>query len=150
MNIWNVKNWLPSDTAIISQKNGVLDHTTVKISGYSYPVLWRADHSSRGVLPTVVRRRVWSRNLVNEEAMAHWGLLHQKKILDLKISYHCLLGRVKFDQRKILAGTFPFSYWLLLLPKCTKFHFEVEFEVVCILIFLFCVHICLLHSTIGG
>jgi len=35
------------------------------------------------------------------------GLLHQKKILDLTISlYHCLLGRVKFDERKILAGTF--------------------------------------------
>jgi len=41
-------------------------------------VLWVfcvvTDHSSRGVLPTVVRRCVWSRNLVNEEAMAHWGL----------------------------------------------------------------------------
>jgi len=38
--------------------------------------------SSRGVLPTVVRRCVWSRNLVNEEAMAHWGrgggLMRQK------------------------------------------------------------------------
>jgi len=30
----------------------------------------RADHSSRGVLPTVVRRCVWSRNLVVEEALA--------------------------------------------------------------------------------
>jgi len=35
-----------------------------------------ADHSSRGILPTVARRK-WSRNLVNEEALAHWGLLHQ-------------------------------------------------------------------------
>ena len=35
--------------------------------------LWRADHSSRGVLPTVVRHCVWSRNLVNEEALAKWG-----------------------------------------------------------------------------
>ena len=26
----------------------------------------------RGVLPTVVRRCMWSRNLVNEEALAHW------------------------------------------------------------------------------
>jgi hypothetical protein len=25
------------------------------------------------VLPTMVRRFVWSRNLVNEVAMAHWG-----------------------------------------------------------------------------
>ena len=32
------------------------------------------DHSSGGVLPTVVRRCVWSRNLVNEEALAHWRL----------------------------------------------------------------------------
>ena len=36
--------------------------------------LRRADHSTRGVLPTVVRRCVWSRNLVNEEVMAHWGV----------------------------------------------------------------------------
>jgi len=35
--------------------------------------LRRADHSSRGVLPTVVRRCVWSRNLVNEKALANWG-----------------------------------------------------------------------------
>jgi len=27
----------------------------------------------------VVRRRVWFRNLVNEEAMAHWGGCHAKK-----------------------------------------------------------------------
>jgi hypothetical protein len=38
-----------------------------------YRSLRRADHSSRGVLPTAVRRCVWSRNLVNEEALAHWG-----------------------------------------------------------------------------
>jgi len=41
--------------------------------------LRRADHSSGGVLPTVVRRCVWSRNLVNEEAMTHWGLSRQQK-----------------------------------------------------------------------
>ena len=33
----------------------------------------RVDHSSRGVLPTVMRRCVWSRNLKNEEVVAHWG-----------------------------------------------------------------------------
>jgi hypothetical protein len=40
--------------------------------------LQRADHSSRGVLRTVVRRCVRSRNLVKEEALAPWvggGLL---------------------------------------------------------------------------
>ena len=30
-----------------------------------------------------MRRCVWSRNLVNEEAIAHWGLLRKKKILSL-------------------------------------------------------------------
>ena len=35
--------------------------------------LRRADHSSRGVLPTVVRRCVWSINLDNDEALAHYG-----------------------------------------------------------------------------
>jgi hypothetical protein len=44
-----------------------------------------ADNSSRGVLPTVVRRCVWSRNLVNEEAMAHWGLSRQKQKKKLSV-----------------------------------------------------------------
>jgi hypothetical protein len=39
-----------------------------------YRSLRRAYHSSRGVLLTVVRRCVWSRNLVNDEALAHWGV----------------------------------------------------------------------------
>ena len=39
--------------------------------------LRRADHSSRGVQPTLVSRCVWSRNLVNEEALARWGLSRQ-------------------------------------------------------------------------
>jgi len=42
-------------------------------------VLRQANHSSREVLSTVVRRWVWSRNLVNEEALTHWGLLRQIK-----------------------------------------------------------------------
>jgi len=41
--------------------------------------LRRADHSPRGVLLTVVRRCVWSRNLVNEEALAQWGLSRQNQ-----------------------------------------------------------------------
>jgi hypothetical protein len=48
--------------------------------------LRRADHSSRGVLPTVVRRCVWSRNLVNEEALAQWGRLRQKQTKILSIN----------------------------------------------------------------
>ena len=37
-----------------------------------YRSLRRTDHSSRGVLPTVVRRCVWSRNLEHEEAKARY------------------------------------------------------------------------------
>jgi len=48
--------------------------------------LRRADHSSRGVLQTVVRRCVWSKNLANEEAMAHWGLLRRKQMSKVRIS----------------------------------------------------------------
>jgi hypothetical protein len=39
----------------------------------------RADHSSRGVLLTAVRRCLLSRNLVNEEAMALVGLQRLRK-----------------------------------------------------------------------
>jgi len=38
-----------------------------------YGFLRRTDHSSRGVLPTVVRRGVRSRNLKNEEATVRVG-----------------------------------------------------------------------------
>jgi len=56
-----------------------------------YMSLSRSDHSSRGVLPTVVRRCVWSRNLVNEEVLVYWGLLHQiKKYLIALCSGHYL------------------------------------------------------------
>ena len=41
--------------------------------------LRRADHPSRGVLLTVVRRCVWSRNLKNEEAMTRVGSQRHKK-----------------------------------------------------------------------
>jgi hypothetical protein len=41
--------------------------------------LRRADHSYRGVLPTVARRCVCSRNLVDEKAIARAGLQSQRK-----------------------------------------------------------------------
>jgi hypothetical protein len=41
--------------------------------------LRRADPSFRGVLPIVVCYCVWSRNLKNEAALAHVGLLIQRK-----------------------------------------------------------------------
>jgi len=47
--------------------------------------LRRTDHSSRGVLPTVVRRCVCSRNLMSEEAMARVGpQRHGRKIHTLQ------------------------------------------------------------------
>jgi len=39
-----------------------------------------ADHSSRGVLPTVMRRCVGSRNLKNEEAMVRIGPQRHRNI----------------------------------------------------------------------
>ena len=47
--------------------------------GMDVCLLW-ADRSSRGVLRTVVRRCVWSRNLKNEEATARVGPQRQNKI----------------------------------------------------------------------
>jgi len=49
-----------------------------RLSRVSAVSLRRAAHLSRGVLPTVVRRCVWSRNLVNEQALAHWGAVAPK------------------------------------------------------------------------
>ena len=44
-------------------------------------ILRRADHSPRGVIPNVVHRCVWSRNLKDEEAMTRVGSQrHKKKI----------------------------------------------------------------------
>jgi len=50
--------------------------------------LRRADHPSRGVLLTVVRRCVWSRNLTNEEAMTHVGSQSHSKIKCFLIAQH--------------------------------------------------------------
>jgi len=41
--------------------------------------MWRADHSSRGVLPNVMRRCVWSRNPKNKETMARVGSQRYRK-----------------------------------------------------------------------
>jgi len=51
----------------------------------------RADHLSRGVLLTVMRRCLWSRNLVNEEVLAHWELSHPPKIYKLINMYICFV-----------------------------------------------------------
>jgi hypothetical protein len=53
-----------------------------------YRSLRRADHSSTGVLPIVVRRCVGSRNIVNEEAIARTGLQSQRLLLLLYYYYY--------------------------------------------------------------
>jgi hypothetical protein len=55
-----------------------------------YRSFWRADHSSRVVLPTVMRRYVWSRNLLNEEAMAHLGSCRAKNEMNLLYTQCCI------------------------------------------------------------
>jgi hypothetical protein len=47
--------------------------------GKIVPTLRPADHSSRGVLPTVMRRWVWSRKLINAESLAVGGLSRQER-----------------------------------------------------------------------
>jgi hypothetical protein len=62
--------------------------------------LCRADHSSRGVLPTVVRRCLWSRNLVNEEALAHGGSVGPKKFM---VIYYRLINVTRIQRGKHVA-----------------------------------------------
>jgi len=68
--------------------------------------LRRADHSSRGVLPTVMRRCVWSRNLKNEEAVARDGPQRHKKKKYLNLQQHADKCRVIPIFR---TRTFPFT-----------------------------------------
>jgi hypothetical protein len=50
--------------------------------------LRRANRSSRGVVPTVFRRRVWCRNLKTEGAMTRIGTQHlRKKIIEKFVPY---------------------------------------------------------------
>jgi len=49
----------------------------------------RADHSSRGVLPIVLRRCVSSRHLKNEEAMGRVGQQRHRKNEDY-VNYDCI------------------------------------------------------------
>ena len=51
----------------------------------------RADHSSRGVLPTVVRRCVWSRNIKNGCSIYIYIYIYIYDISSLKVntSAHC-------------------------------------------------------------
>jgi hypothetical protein len=69
--------------------------------------LRRADHSSRRVLPTLVLLCVWSRNLKNGEAIAHWGgLLHQKQKTNQYLPLNLFLWPVLATDWNILKGSF--------------------------------------------
>ena len=54
--------------------------------------LRRADHPSKGILPTVVLRWVWSRNAANEETLAHWGAVAPKKTIHYSCSSFICYG----------------------------------------------------------
>ena len=67
-----------------------------------YRSLRRADQSFRGVLPTVVRRCVWSRNLVNEKALIHWGAVAPKTNKQKNKQLHFLKMSVGWD---VISGS---------------------------------------------
>jgi hypothetical protein len=92
--------------------------------------LLRADHSSRGVLPTVVRRCVWSRNLVNEEVQDQWGLSRQNE----KHHYH-------YYRQHSLSSWFIFRRISVkglqaeqtgYLPPQVKYYCEISQTIVCL------------------
>jgi len=55
--------------------------------------LRRADHSSRGVLPTVLRRCVWSRNIKNGCSIYIYDISHLRVKFETA-KYFCTLGRL--------------------------------------------------------
>ena len=72
----------------------------------------RADHSSRGVLQTVVRCCVWSRNLKNEESMARVGP-----------------QRHRWGESVTLVQIVCWFYEVKLLPKCERRNKKEECKV---------------------
>jgi hypothetical protein len=85
-----------------------------------YRSLRRADHSSRGVLPTVVRRCVWSRNLVNEEALAHWGAVAPKT--NKQTNKHTYLAWIFFNIVEVNNRLFPCSGSIIYCRNVYELH----------------------------
>jgi len=73
----------------------------------------QADHSSRGVLPTVVRRCVWSRNFVNEEATARVGSQRHNKKAALFDYFTTLNNRKSCSQFKDTRTVTMYSQCLM-------------------------------------
>ena len=69
-----------------------------------------ADHSPSGVLPTLVRRCVWPRNLKNEEVMTRVrSQRHSKKSVNFP-NYGLIFSALQFA---------PFSFWRSSSVRCT-------------------------------
>ena len=71
-----------------------------------YRSLRRADRASRGVLPTVMRRCVWSRNLKNEEVMACVGL--QRHGGGIHFSPLLVMGDFRYSRVLVSTPKLPF------------------------------------------
>jgi hypothetical protein len=86
--------------------------------------LRRIDHLSRGVLPTVARRCVWSRNLENEEAKApYWAV---------KIQPQWVLTQGKQQQHPSVVNVLDSSLCIS-VPKSLRDNFFYE-----LLVFIGC------------
>ena len=86
-----------------------------------YRSLRRADRLSRGVLPTVMCRCVWSRNLVNEESLAHWGLSRQKQANKHYFNYSALLNKLLHITFRLFKSNKKPIYLCFLLRKTFNF-----------------------------
>jgi len=77
-----------------------------------------------GVLPTVVRRCVWSRNLVNVEALAHWGLLRQEQTNPCSTPFNIkiLAFFIYFQTRVLGISMFHRAFFNSIIDKHQHLH----------------------------
>jgi len=113
----------------------------IEVSATSWSLVERS-------LPTVVRRWVWSRNLVNEETLAVWGVLRQKKKVRFK-SHRVTRVKVKqphyrpgqpqmvpgnygsqilWQRHTIVVGCQPYAPTAFTPRKCSWYSFLLEAE----------------------
>jgi len=103
--------------------------------------LRRADHSSRGVLPIVMRRCLWSRNLMNEEAMTRVGpQRHRKKSPQGRAANLRSAEYYSWFASQICVLIFaPWKCYILFLGCVTvgvaRFHYEIA---ICTIYYLIC------------
>ena len=72
-------------------------------SSISNSSMRRPNPSSRGILPTVVRRWVWSRNLVHEKALGHWVAAVPNKQELVVVVVMPLLPSVSLYRKRVLS-----------------------------------------------